>query len=95
MKRRTRVDRMANGHLAIWTNSWIRATSIAIRLRWFHGFKRTGKRIMTPIDESIYPDFVRGNVRILAGWEGHEGYHFLATNEESDAFLEKFFGSHS
>jgi hypothetical protein len=94
MKRKTSLDRMADGHLAIWTNSWVVATCIAIKLRWLHGFKRAGRRIMTPIDESIYPDFVRDNIRVHADWEGFTGYHFHAANEESDAFLEKFFGGY-
>ena len=80
--------------MAIWTNSWIRATFFAIRLGWFYGFKRAGRRITTPY-EAIYPDFVRDNIRISADWEGLVGYHFHAANGESDAFVEKFFGGHS
>jgi hypothetical protein len=95
MKCGTTLNKMADGHLVILTDSWIQAMSITIKLRWFYGFKRTGKYLWTPIDESIYSDFVRDKIRISAGWDILGGYYFHAANEDADSFLAKLFGSDS
>ena len=42
---------------------------------------------MRGLDEVIAPDFVRDNIRLLAGWDNWSGYYLLSENAAGDDFL--------
>ncbi len=45
-------------------------------------------------DEAIHPSFIRGGMRILAGWDNWFGYDLLADDAEADRFLLGFHAKH-
>ena len=85
------LDRTANGHLTltIADPGILDLILLRLRLRFLHGFRREGIRIFGP-DEQIAPDFVRGNLRLLAGYDDWSGLYLLAKDEQGDSFLETF-----
>ena len=87
------LDRAANGHAVLHTESWLVAMKLSAILCLQHGFRRCGEKVVG-FDETLYPDFVRGNLRILAGWDHWMGYHFLSDGAEADQFLTAFFQRH-
>ncbi|MCC8998135.1 MAG: hypothetical protein LM522_01350 [Candidatus Contendobacter sp.] len=78
----------ANGHVSLAfpkTTPWL-AFRLALTLRFKHGFRREGRRVFG-FDETIVPDFVRGDIRLLAGWDNWSGVYLLADSPEADTFL--------
>ena len=84
----------ANGYARITTFSRWQRTKLVLLLTFRYGFWRSGTSIPPITDDAIYPDFVRGRKRILAGWDNWFGYDFLANDPESDAFLRSFYDKH-
>ena len=93
-KRRILLRTAASGFATISTLSYWSRTRLALLLMFRYGFWRWGSWIPPITDDAIYPDFIQGRKRILAGWDNWFGYHFLADNAETDLFLRKFFESH-
>lgn len=84
----------ANGFAKISTFSFSCRMRLALLLMFRYGFWRWGIWIPSITGEAIYPDFICGTKRILAGWDNWFGYDFLADNEETDIFLRRFFEKH-
>jgi hypothetical protein len=84
----------ANGFGFLHTESRITFVLWGVRLRIKYGFRRTGQRVLGVVDESVYLDFVRGPVKLLAGRDNWCGFHLLADDRESDAFLRRFYELH-
>lgn len=84
----------ANGFAHLSTLSRRQRTRIALVLMFRYGFWRWGIWLPPIADDAIYPDFIRGSKRILAGWDSWSGYDFLADDPESDAFLRTFYEKH-
>jgi hypothetical protein len=91
---RVLLDTAANGFARISTFSYSRRMRLALLLTFRYGFWRWGPWIPPITDDAIYPDFIRGAKRILAGWDNWFGYDFLADNAETDIFLRRFFEKH-
>lgn len=49
---------------------------------------------MAVAGEAVYPDYQRGEQRVLAGWDEWDGYYFLADDAGADAFLRSFHTHH-
>ena len=83
-----------NGHLQLiglkrttrFGPLWLR-----IKLQIIYGFRREGSRIVGG-GEAIAPDFVRGGIRLHAGWDDYSGYYLLSTCDAGDAFLRQLAG---
>jgi hypothetical protein len=75
----------ANGHLQL-TMSPLSAACLRWKLSLIHGFRREG-RPAHGLDETIYPDFVRGDLRLMAGWDIWSGYYLLSSSEAGDELL--------
>ena len=84
----------ANGHAWIHTRSAARAWRISLLLMFRHGFRRRGSWVPGIAGEAVYPDYRRGKLRILSGWDDCVGYDFLSDDEETDRFLESFADRH-
>lgn len=67
---------------------------LGLLLMFRYGFWRWGVWVRGVTDEAIYPSFVRGKKKILAGYDNWIGYDLLATNPETDEFLRKFHARH-
>ena len=84
----------ANGFARITTFSLWQRARLGFLLTFRYGFWRWGSWIPPIADDAIYPDFIRGRKRILAGWDNWFGYDFLAKDPETDAFLREFYTNH-
>ena len=88
------LDKAANGHVWLHTESRRKAWKVSILLMFRYGFWRWGVWIPGVTDEAIYPDFRRGALRIHSGWDNWVGHDFLAANKQSDVFLTSFARRH-
>lgn len=43
------------------------------------------------MEQWIARDYVKGELRILAGWDNWMCYHFFSQDTDTDAFLEAFY----
>ena len=84
----------ANGHVWIHTRSWLRAKQIGLLLMFRYGFRRQGRGIRATPDEAIYPAYIRGGLRVLAGWDICVGYDFLSDSDDTDRFVSRFVEKH-
>jgi hypothetical protein len=75
----------ANGYLQL-TMSPLSAACWRWKLALTHGSKREG-RPTHGLDEAIYPDFVRGDLRLMAGWDIWSDHYLLSSSEAGDEFL--------
>lgn len=95
MDKAVHIQVAANGFTRITTFSVWRSVWLRTLLMFRYGFRREGHWVPAVTDDNaIYPDFVRGRKRILAGWDIWFGYDLLAEDEESDAFLKGFCARH-
>jgi hypothetical protein len=85
------LTRVANGHLqlSVQDPGLLDGFLLRLKLQVGHGFRRQGKRI-TSLDEGIAPDFVRGSLRLEAGYDHWTGVYLLAEDEAGDQFLTGF-----
>jgi hypothetical protein len=81
----------ANGHLQLcfehgspFSAFWLR-----FKLQFIHRFSREGHRVLGP-GQVIVPDFVRGKIRLLAGWDDWSGYYLLSESAAGDEFLSAY-----
>ena len=88
------LDKAANGHNWLHTESRREAKRLGRLLSFRHGFFRWGIYVPAITDEAIYPNYVRGRLKIYAGWDNWVGYDFLAANSQTDEFLEQFIARH-
>ena len=88
--KRVSLDRIASGSLAIHTESPIVAARIWFVLRFRHKFHRVGNTI-NALDEKIFPNYVRGDMTILAGWDHWLGYHFIANAKSDEPMLSSLY----
>ena len=56
-----------------------------------YGFRRKGFYVPPIIGEAIYPSYVRGKLEVLSGWDDLTGYEWIAENEQTDVFLNRFY----
>jgi len=87
------LETAANGFAWVMTESGGRYLWLASLLRLRHGFGRSGSAVVGP-DQTLFPDFVRGDLRLHAGRDSWVGYHLLATDLASDGFLRDLFAKH-
>jgi hypothetical protein len=85
---RARLTETADGHLTLWVSDASSLSKLRLwaLLRFRFGFHRERGRILGA-GESIAPDYVRGNVRLLAGAEESLGFYLSSTSTEGDVFL--------
>ena len=88
------IDLAANGHLWVRTESLNEANRIGWLLMFRYFFVRWGFYRSAITDEAVYPDYIRGRLRIEAGWDNWSGYDFLSVNSDTDNFLERFIEKH-
>jgi hypothetical protein len=81
----------ATGRALLIINKRSLFTLLRVRalLQLRHGFHREGRRWFG-CGEGVAPDFVRGALRLEAGFESMLGFTLHATSAESDAFLRRF-----
>ena len=91
---RVSIDRAANGHVWLTTRSQRRRLWLGFLLMFRYGFWRWGSWVPPNTGEAVYPDFIRGGLRITAGWDTWVGYDLLSDNEATDGFLQRFFERH-
>jgi hypothetical protein len=84
------LDRAANGHVWIHTESKRAFRRVRRILILRCGFIRWGVWIPPIAGEGIFPDYIRGGLRIHAGYDDWLGYDFLAANTATDTFLIAF-----
>lgn len=84
------LDRAADGHVWIRTESKAAFKRIRRTLIFRHGFIRWGSWIPPITDEAIFPDYIRWGLRIRSGWDNWVGFDFLAANNATDTFLIAF-----
>lgn len=95
MKRlRADLGTAANGFAVVTTQSKKVRFRLGLLLMFRYGCWRWGPRIPAIADAAIYPDFIRGRLRIHSGWDNWLGYDLLAADPESDAFLRRFHARH-
>ena len=77
----------ANGHLHLELNDapdhqwqWLNTHLEAM------GFQRVGEPVLT-VSQSIFPDFRRGELRLLAGYDDYAGFYLLAESADGDEVL--------
>ncbi len=90
---RARLTEAAGGHLTLWFSNASPLSKLRLwaLLRFRFGFHREKGRILGA-GESIAPDYVRGNVRLLAGAEESVGFYLSSTSTEGDVFLRMLAG---
>ncbi|WP_154222732.1 hypothetical protein [Marinicella rhabdoformis] len=82
-------------HMNMETKGYWVSWRIAFMLVLKYGFKREGKVIGTGSPfESIYQDYIEGQCKIKAGFEGMLGYYWSAENDEADQFIKTFHQKH-
>lgn len=81
----------ANGHvhLCFEKTSPLFALWLKFKLQFIRGFRRESRRAASQ-DAIIVPDFVRGNVRLRAGWDIWSGLYLLSESAAGDDFLRAF-----
>ena len=79
-----RIDSLSFGRYL-----WLR-----LLLAFKYRFVSRGQWVMSPTDEFLHPSLVRGELCILAGWDDFSGFHLLADNDATAAFLERFAANH-
>jgi hypothetical protein len=67
---------------------------VSLLLMFRHGFVRWGVWVPGILDDAIFPSFIRGSVRIEAGWDNWSDFYLLASDERSIAFLRRFVNKH-
>ncbi len=89
------LSETASGHVRLvlryptfWSGIYLR---LLLQLR--HGFRRGGHRILG-MGEAIFPDFVRGNLRLFADFDDLVGLNLYSESPEGDAFLRRLAGRH-
>ncbi|MDD4963723.1 MAG: hypothetical protein PHI11_07390 [Gallionella sp.] len=87
-ERTANLTTAANGHLQLCFEraSPLFALWLRLKLQFVHGFRREGHRVRG-LNEVIVPNFVRGNIRLLAGWDNWSGYYLLSESVSGDDFL--------
>lgn len=88
------LDKAANGHNWLNTESRRAAKRVGRYLMFRHGFIRWGVYIPPIADEAILPSYIRWGLRIHSGWDNWIAYDFLSANDETDTFLEQFVARH-
>jgi hypothetical protein len=88
------VDKAANGHIWIYTESKREFRRIRRILMFRYSFWRWGSWIPPITDEGIYPDYRRGRLRIHSAWDIWIGFDFLSANTETDQYLSAFIRRH-
>ncbi len=85
---RARLTEAADGHLTLWVSNASPFSKLRLwaLLRFRYGFHRERGRILGA-GESIAPDYVRGNIRLLAGADESVGFYLASTSPEGEAFL--------
>lgn len=81
----------ANGHchLCFGRASPLFALWLRLKLQFLYGFQREGRRVHD-FDAVISLDFVRGNIRLLAGRDNWSGLYLLSESAAGDDFLRVF-----
>jgi hypothetical protein len=79
------------GRVRIVTFSGYESWKISLLLMFRHVFLRRGKYIPAFTDQAIYPSYFRGELEILSGWDIWYGYDWIASNEQTDVFLTRFY----
>ena len=93
-KAKAELHNAANGLACIATRSRLQYWRLCLILVFRYGFLRRGRYVLPVTDDAIFPDYVRSGLRILAGWDNWLSFHLLAANEQSDAFLRRFYLKH-
>ena len=83
-----------SGRVRLETNKYWSSWYVSFLLMFNYGFTRKGKYMPPLTDESIYPDFIKGDLKICAGWDVWFGYDWFADNDKTDQFLKKFDQKH-
>ena len=87
---KARLSTAANGHAMLLLPSALRYLWFCFKLRRC-GFSREGKRVIGPgMIEMVFPDVVRGPVRLHASYDEMSGYCLLSDSAEGDEFLTAF-----
>jgi hypothetical protein len=84
----------ASGYFRMATFSQKKACRVSLLLMFRYGFLRWGVLIPPIAGEGIYPDFIRGRLKIKAGFDDWFGFDWFATDEQTDIFLRKFYERH-
>ena len=82
------------GRVRITTFSMWKSWKISLLLMFRYGFYRWGIYIPPITDEAIHPNYIRGNLKISAGWDNWYGYDWFAANDITDQFLTDFYHKH-
>jgi len=59
-----------------------------------YGFRRREPGVVSLPDEAIFPEFVRGSLRVTSSWDRWGGYELESKNEATDQFLKQFYEKH-
>ena len=73
---------------------FFRLVWVRLLLQIKYRFARQGQRILGT-GEALFPDFVRGNIRLLADYESLVGFTLSAESAEADTFLRWFAARHA
>lgn len=87
------LSEAASGRAWLTTRSARRFLWLGLLLRHRYGFVRRGG-FVSGAGEAIHPDFVRDEWHLHAGEDDWVGFHLLAANAASDAFLRELFAMH-
>jgi len=84
----------ANGRLMLTTHERSERRRWSWLLMFRYGFLRWGIWIPAIAGDAVYPDFIRGGLRIHAGWDQWIGYELQSHNAATDDFLRRFYERH-
>jgi len=89
--KRTYLTQTTHGHvmLVIEDASFLKLLWLRLLLQFKYGFHRQGSRVLG-VGEAIFPDFVKSNMRLFAGYTDMVGFTLHSETEEADTFLRKF-----
>jgi len=94
MNKKYRLDTTGEGRVQISTDSYLNSWKVSLLLMFRYGFMRWGIYLPSPSDETIYPSYYRGKLKVLKGWDNWSDYYWFADNEKTDFFLTKFYENH-
>ena len=90
---KSNLSKNASNRVTIESESFWIAWKVRILLMFKYKFKRKGKFISF-VDQSIFFDYVKADLKIISGWDSWFSYYWSADNELTDKFVMQFYDKH-
>ena len=82
------------GRFRITTFGFWRSWKVSLLLMFRYGFSRKGTYIAPFTDDAIHPYYIKGELKIAAGYDNWFGYDWFSYNVQTDQFVKNFYEKH-